>query len=58
MRLWRNWRRMSRIKKLYDLWYEQREDVLRSYTEHFPERIPLGQNKEFKTIRNAVIRKP
>lgn len=45
----------ERIKKLYDLWYEQREDVLRSYTEHFPERIPLGQNKEFKTIRNAVI---
>lgn len=40
----------ERIKKLYDLWYEQREDVLRSYTEHFPERIPLGQNKEFNGI--------
>ena len=45
----------ERIQKLYDLWYEQREDVLRSYTDHFPERIPLEQNKEFKTIRNAVI---
>ena len=45
----------ERIKKLYDLWYEQRENVLRSYTDHFPERIPLEQNKEFKTIRNAVI---
>ena len=45
----------ARIRKLYDLWYEQREDVLRSYTDHFPERIPLEQNKEFKTIRNAVI---
>ena len=45
----------ERIRKLYDLWYEQREDVLRSYTDHFPERIPLEQNKEFKTIRNAVI---
>ena len=45
----------SRIKKLYDLWYEQREDVLRTYTDHFPERIPLEQNPEFKTIRNAVI---
>ena len=45
----------ERIRKLYDLWYEQREDVLRSYTDHFPERIPLVQNKEFKTIRNAVI---
>lgn len=45
----------ERIQKLYNLWYEQREDVLRSYTDHFPERIPLEQNKEFKTIRNAVI---
>ena len=45
----------ERIKKLYDLWYEQREDVLRTYTDHFPERVPLEQNKEFKTIRNAVI---
>jgi len=48
--------RDSRIKKLYDLWYEQREDVLRTYTDHFPERIPLEQNLEFKSIRNAVIR--
>ena len=45
----------ERIQKLYNLWYEQREDVLRSYTDNFPERIPLEQNKEFKTIRNAVI---
>ena len=43
------------IQKLYDLWYEQREDVLRTYTDTFPERIPLEQNKEFKSIRNAVI---
>lgn len=43
------------IQKLYDLWYEQREDVLRTYTDTFPERVPLEQNKEFKSIRNAVI---
>lgn len=45
----------DRIQNLYDLWYEQREDVLRTYTDTFPERIPLEQNREFKTIRNAVI---
>ena len=45
----------ERIRKLYDLWYEQRENVLRSYTDHFPERIPLERNKDFKAIRNAVI---
>jgi hypothetical protein len=43
------------IRKLYDLWYEQREDVLRTYADTFPERVPLEQNKEFKSIRNAVI---
>lgn len=43
------------IQKLYDLWYEQREDVLGTYTDTFPERVPLEQNKEFKSIRNAVI---
>lgn len=43
------------IQRLYDLWYDQREDVLRTYTDTFPERIPLEQNKEFRSIRNAVI---
>lgn len=43
------------IRQLYDLWYEQREDILRTYTDTFPERLPLEQNKEFKSIRNAVI---
>lgn len=46
----------ERIQNLYDLWYEQREAVLSTYTDTFPERIPLEQNKEFKSIRNAVIR--
>ncbi len=45
----------SRIQELYKLWYEQQEDVLRTYTNTFPERVPLEQNKEFKTIRNAVV---
>lgn len=43
------------ICKLYDLWYEQRENVLRTYTDSSPDRVPLEQNKEFKSIRNAVI---
>lgn len=45
----------ERIRKLYDLWHDQREEVLRTYTDHFPERVPLAQNKKFKPIRNAVI---
>ena len=45
----------SRIKELYSLWYEQKEDVLRTYTSKMPDRIPLEQEKEFKPIRNAVV---
>lgn len=45
----------NRISTLYDLWYEQRENVLRTYNSSLPERVPLSQNKEFKTIKNAVI---
>ena len=45
----------DRISRLYDLWYEQRKAVLQTYTDEMPERIPLSCNKEFKTIKNAVI---
>ena len=45
----------NRIQELYSLWYEQKEDVLRTYTNKMPERIPLEQEKEFRSIRNAVV---
>ena len=46
----------NRIKKLYDLWYEQKENTIRTYTDEIPDRIPLAQNKEFKSIKNAIIK--
>ena len=46
----------DRIKKLYDLWYEQKENTIRTYTDEMPDRIPLARNKEFKSIKNAVIK--
>lgn len=46
----------SRIKKLYDLWYKQKENTIRTYTDEVPDRIPLAQNKEFKSIKNAIIK--
>lgn len=45
----------ERISALYDLWYEQRESVIKTYTDELPERVSLSQNKEFKSIKNAVI---
>jgi len=47
--------RDERIVQLYDLWYQQREAVLATYRSEMPERLPLSQNGEFKTIKNAVI---
>lgn len=46
----------DRIKKLYVLWYEQKENTIRTYTDEMPDRIPLARNKEFKSIKNAVIK--
>lgn len=45
----------ERIAALYDLWYEQREEVIRTYTEELQDRIPLVNNPEFKSIKNVVI---
>lgn len=45
----------ERIAELYNLWYEQKENITRTYQDTMPQRIPLSQNKEFKTIKNAVI---
>lgn len=45
----------ERIVALYDLWYESKESALKVYTEELPERVPLSQNKEFKSVKNMVI---
>lgn len=45
----------ERISALYDLWYEQRESVIKTYTDELLKRVSLSQNKEFKPIKNAVI---
>ena len=44
------------IAKLYDLWYEKKYEALRTYTSEMPPKIPLSQNKEFKSIKNDIIR--
>ena len=47
--------RVPCVAEAYDLWYELREDVLRTYKDTMPERLPLSQQKEFKRIKNLVI---
>lgn len=45
----------ARVATAYGLWYELREEVLRTYREALPERLPLSRQKEFKRIRNLVL---
>lgn len=47
--------RDPRVAQAYDLWYEMREEVLRTYKNDLPERLPLSRQKEFKRIKNIVI---
>ena len=47
--------RDPRIAAAYDLWYQEREEVLRTYKDDLPEREPLVRQKEFKRIKNIVV---
>lgn len=40
----------------YDLWNQMWEEVYRTYSEQLPERLLLSKQKEFKAVRNMVIR--
>lgn len=44
-----------RIAAAYDLWYREREEVLRTYKDDLPPRDPLVRQKAFKRIKNIVI---
>lgn len=46
----------SRVAQAYELWYELREDVLRGYKDELQKRLPLSQKKEFRQIKNIVIK--
>lgn len=45
----------DRVSLLYDLWYENKFSIIRTYTDELPDKIPLSQNKEFKSIKNMII---
>ena len=45
----------ARVAAAFDLWYHLREEVLRTYRDDLPQRLPLSQQKEFKRIKNLII---
>ena len=44
------------IAKLYELWYEQKEELSKIYKSNLPSRLPLSENKAFTSIKNVIIR--
>lgn len=46
----------ERVAAAYALWQEMRDEVCRTYSEKLPERLPISKQKEFKPVRNMVIR--
>ena len=46
----------ERVAAAYNLWNQMREEVCRTYSEQVPERLPLSKQKEFKAVRNMVVR--
>lgn len=46
----------TRVAEAYALWQDMRDEVFAYYSRTKPERVPLSQQKEFKPVRNMVIR--
>ena len=46
----------ERVSSAYALWQDLREQLCTDYNQTPPQRVPLSQQKEFKTVRNMVIR--
>ena len=46
----------ERIAEAYSLWQDMRDEVFSFYSKAKPERVPLSKQKEFKPVRNMVIR--
>ena len=46
----------ERVAEAYLLWQDMRDEVFSFYSKAKPERMPLSQQKDFKPMRNMVIR--
>ena len=46
----------ERVAEAYSLWQDMRDEVFSFYSKATPGRVPMSQQKEFKPVRNMVIR--
>lgn len=45
----------QQVSAAYEMWQRLYEQICLDYNEQLPKRLPLSQQKEFKTVRNMVI---
>ncbi len=45
----------QQVSAAYEVWQKLYEQICLDYNEQLPKRLPLSQQKEFKTVRNMVI---
>ena len=46
---------LPEIDEEYDLWYELQCEKVRTYTDAVPMKLPLGEEKEMRPVRGAVV---
>ena len=46
----------EKIAELYNSWYGYKCEIVRTYTDEMPAKIPIESNEEFKSIRNNVVK--
>ena len=46
----------EQISAMYDAWHSYKCEIVRTYTDEVPDKIPIEDNEEFKSIRNAVVK--
>ena len=46
----------EKIAELYELWYRLQCETFRTYTDQMPPKVPIEENKEFKPLRNFVVK--
>lgn len=44
------------VAECYQRWYDSRSEILRTYSDKVPKQPPLSEQKEFKQIKNMIIR--
>ena len=44
------------LSEIYDAWYGYKCEIVRNYTDTMPEKIPIEENEEFKSIRNSAVK--